>query len=670
MNFRKINKGLMVFGLAALYTINTFAAAVDVPSNHWAYSAIEDLKDRGIITYNSKNQFFPNNQMTFFEVAEIIANATGYVNVQLPTSNVDENFKKQIVENYNKQKPLLDTYSAKHSTWDKLYDQQVAYILGRYVKSEDREVELNKYMTTVNGVETRAIMTKQDLAVYIVRMLEKENTAVSSYVPGGFKDESLIKEANRPYMAYLKSVGIITPDAKGNCNPNTPVTKALAAKMVSDALKVKEQGLGQEAANSGSSSTIENATSQTVTLKKILTKSNTEYFLVVDKGTGSVYYSVKNTLKPIDMTGKEMSLTSLIPEQKLAITSELVNNTQYITSIKVVGDGNSSIGIGTNTGTGTSTDTAVNTVSGNLLEKVTNGIVRISSGENQTRVYILDNNATITLNGVYVESSALSAGDGVVVTVQNATITKVQATKGTGSITSTLGNGEITARQMVAEGYNITLKQGNSESVVFIPEKAIIKRNNKVKNLEDLRVGDQISLSKAGNTVTEVVATGEQSRNTGMIKEIHLAQPNRVVVKLDNGETVTYTLSGDTEIYDVNTRKYINVRELHLGQSIDLLLESKEVVSLDVVKSTNGVNYKGVIKYATRSSDYIEVLVEYDPISGQTGIYKRIEVPSSISIINSNNRQVNRNSLEEDMEIIITYKYLDDATPEKILIIG
>lgn len=658
----------MVFGLAALYTINTFAAAVDVPNNHWAYSAIEDLKDRGIITYNSKNQFFPNNQMTYFEVIEIIANATGYVNVQLPTSNVNENFKQQIIENYNKQKPLLDTYAAKHSTWDKLYDQQVAYILGRYVKSEDREVELNKYITTVSGVESRAIMTKQDLAVYIVRMLEKENTAVSSYVSGVFKDENLIKEANRPYMAYLKSVGLIKPDAKGNCNPNTPVTKALAAKMVSDALKVKEQGAGQEAANSGSSSVTENATSQTLTLKKILTKSNTESFLVVDKGTGSVYYSVKNTLKPIDMTGKEISLTSLVPEQKIAITSEIVNNTQYITSIKVVDSGNSSTGVGTNTGTGTAINNM--TITGTLLEKITNGIVRISTGDNQTRVYILDNNAAITLNGVNVDSSALFAGDGVVVAVENATITKVQATKGTGGTATTLGNGEITAKQMIADGYNITLKQGNSESVVFIPQKAMIKRNNKVKSLEDLRVGDKVSLTKTDNTVTEVIATGEQSRVEGMIKEIHLAQPNRVVVKLDNGETVTYTLSGDTEIYDVNTRKYINVRELHLGQSVDLLLESKEVVSLDVVKSTSGVNYKGVIKYATRSSDYIEVLVEYDPISGQTGIYKRIEVPSSLSIINSNNRQVNRNSLEEDMEIIITYKYLDDATPEKILIIG
>ena len=120
MNFRKINKSLIAFGLAALYTINTFAAtAVDVSSNHWAYTAIEDLKDRGIITYNRNNEFFPNNQMTYFEVAEILANATGYVNLQI-TTDVDETFKKQMIDNYNKQKPTLDAYASSNSGWDKI----------------------------------------------------------------------------------------------------------------------------------------------------------------------------------------------------------------------------------------------------------------------------------------------------------------------------------------------------------------------------------------------------------------------------------------------------------------------------------------------------------------------------------------------------------------------
>ena len=74
--------------------------------------------------------------------------------------------------------------------------------------------------------------------------------------------------------------------------------------------------------------------------------------------------------------------------------------------------------------------------------------------------------------------------------------------------------------------------------------------------------------------------------------------------------------------------------------------------------------------FRSRGNDCVDVLVDYDPISGQTGVYKRIEVPTSLNIVNSNNKQVNRNTLDEGMEIIITYKYLDDSSPEKILIIG
>ena len=159
MKFRKFNKSLLALGLATLYTVSTFAAtATDVTANHWAYAAITDLENRGIITYNSKGQFLPNNQMTFFEVADILAKATDYVNVDIAT-NIDETFKNQIINNYNAKKPILASYAAKYSTWDKLYDQQVAYLLGRGLISK---TDLDKFITTVNNKETRAIMTKQE----------------------------------------------------------------------------------------------------------------------------------------------------------------------------------------------------------------------------------------------------------------------------------------------------------------------------------------------------------------------------------------------------------------------------------------------------------------------------------------------------------------------------
>ena len=657
MKFRKFNKSLLALGIATLYTVSTFAAvATDVPANYWAYGAIADLENRGVITYNSKGQFFPNNQMTYFEVADILAKATGYVNVEIAT-NVDETFKNQIISNYNSQKSTLASYATKYSTWDKLYDQQVAYILGRGFISK---TDLDKFITTANNKETKAIMTKQDLAVYIVRILGKEKTAQANYVAGAFNDESLISATNRPYMAYLKSIGMLTPDAKGNSNPNTPVTKALCAKLVSDALKIKEAGT-----NSGQTNT---TAGETVTFKKMMSKNPSEQYIAVQKegDTKTIYYTVKNTLKAKDEAGNEISLSSLIAEQKITVTYELTNNTEYITSIKVAGSGNSNSN--NNDSSGSNNTVNVSTVAGTLLEKINNGIVRISLSDGQTRTYILDSNCSITLNGVTADSSALYAGDTVVVSVENATITKVQATKGTGTTVSTLSSGEITAKQVVLDGYNVTLKQGASEATVFIPETATIKRNNKIKNLEDLRIGDQISLTQTGTTISAVTATGEQSNVTGMIKEIHLAQPGRIVVNTGK-ETVTYRLSSETEIYDISARKFINLRDLHLGQEVELLLESKEVVSLDVVKSTSAVNYKGIIKNVSRGSDYIDVLIDYDPISGETQIYKRIEVPSSLSIIN-NNKEVNRNILDPGMEVVITYKYLDDFSPEKILIIG
>ncbi len=665
MKFRNFNKSLLALGLATLYTVSTFASvATDVSANHWAYTAITDLENRGIVTYNSKGQFFPNNQMTYFEVADILAKATGYVNVEIAT-NVDETFKNQIINNYNNQKSTLASYATKYSTWDKLYDQQVAYILGRGFISK---TDLDKFITKANNKETKAIMTKQDLAVYIVRILGKEKTAQADYVAGAFNDESLISATNRPYMAYLKSIGMITPDAKGNSNPNTPVTKALCAKMVSDALKIKEAGTDNNTNSGTNGGQTNNTSGETVTFKKMMSKNTSEQYIAVQKEGDSktIYYTVKNTLKAKDEAGNEISLSSLTAEQKITVTYELINNIEYITSIKIVGNGNSNSNSNANSGS----DTIVNasTVTGTLLERVSNGIVRISLSDGQTRTYILDSNCIITLNGVTADSSALNAGDTVVVSVANATITKVQATKGTGTTVGTLSSGEIIAKQVVLDGYNVTLKQGTSEATIFIPEKATIKRNNKIRNLEDLRIGDQISLTKTGTTVSAVTATGEQSSVTGMIKEIHLAQPGRVVVNTGK-ETVTYTLGTETEIYDINSRRYINLRDLHLGQEIDLLLESKEVVSLDVVKSTSAVNYKGIIKNVSRGSDYIDVLVDYDPISGQTQIYKRIEVPNSLSIIN-NNKEVNRNTLDIGMEVVITYKYLDDSSPEKILIIG
>ena len=665
MNFRKINRQLAIASVIALYTVNTFGAtppgtmpsaskvtAVDVNSNHWAYKDINYLKDKGIITYNKNNQFFPNNQMTYFEVAQILANATGYVNLQI-TPNVDETFKAQIIANYEKQKPIIDKYAAGKSGWDNIYTQELAYILGRgYIK----EADLNKFMTTATN---RAIMTKEDLSVYIVRVLGKEVTAKNTYKAGTFKDENLIKQENRPHMAYLHTLGFVNPDAKGNCNPHTKVTKALAAKMVADAVKYKEaQNPGAD--NSGTTDNQNEV--KNVTFKKVLPKNNEENYLCVSDGTQDTYYSVKNTIKVKDINGKEYSINSLKEGQKLQVTCNFTNNTNYITAINLLEAGADNSGV-------TTPEVELVTVKGKLAEMVENGIVRVLTSTGETKVYMIDGDTDIILDGKMVTSSDLGIGDVVELKVDNAIVKEIKATKASGSTSdNNLNNGEIVSKKIVEDGIEITVKKGSSEVKLYVPEDASIKRNDRIKSIEDLRIGDEVLITKNDTEVTAIIAKGEQSKAEGIIKEIHLAQTSKLIAKLEDGTEVTYIVNPDTEIYDINEKEYLSIRDLHLGQEVELLFDSKELIGIDVVEGANSISYKGTIKYVTTTDDYMDVIVDYDPITGETASYKRVALPLSVPVYDINNKKVNRNTLDDDMEVIIFYEYLDDAAPQKVII--
>ena len=667
MNFRKINKQLAIAGIIALYTVNTFAAtpagtmpsptnkvvASDVPTNHWAYKDINYLKEKGIITFNKNNQFYPNHIMTYFEVSQMIANATGYVNLQI-TPNVDEKTKADIIKNYQKQKPIIDKYAAGKSGWDTIYTQEVAYVLGRgYIKESD----LNEFMTSATK---RAEMTKEELASCIVRVVGEEVTAKNTYKPGAFKDENLVKEENRPHMAYLKTLGFINPDAKGNCNPKTKVSKSLAAKMIADAVRYKESK------NEGADESTNQSGVKNVTFKKILPKNNIEHHLLVNDGKQDTYYSIKNTIKPTDINGKEVSIDDLKEGQKLQIKYSFVNNTNYIDEIKLL---EASTETDENIPGVTTPEVELVTVKGKLTEEVSNGIVRVLTGTGETKVYMLDSDATITLNGEKVSSKDLGVGDALELKVDNATVKEIKATKnGNTTVDENINNGEILAKKIAQDGIEITIKKGASETTVFVPAEADIKRNNKIKNIEDLRIGDQILITKKDEEVTGVVATGEQSKADGIIREIHLAETNKVIAKLENGDTVTYIVNKDTEIYDINSKRYIGIRDLHLGQEVELLFDSKELVGIDIVKGANSISYKGTVKRISTSEDYMDVIVDYDPITEEANSYKRIWLPISVPVYDINNKKINHNEIDEDMEVIIFYEYLDDAAPQKVII--
>ena len=668
MNFRRLSNYICALGLAATCTFTTLGATLtDVTSAHWAYTSIVDLEERGVMALTSTGQFFPNQLMDYFEMADVLAKATGYVDIDVDKT-ISESEKALIKANYEKQKPTLTAYAAKYSTWNSAYNQQIAYLLGKgYITTAD----LDQFIAKANDKEVKNVVTKEQLSVFVVRLLQKEKTAISSYTSTGFKDESSIKESNRPHMAYLKSIGIVTADALGNANGSMKVSKALCAKMISSALAEKEKN---EAAQNEQAASL-------VTITKVLTKNASEYYMCLKDSKGDAkYYSIKTSTKILDAAGKEVAITKVPVDSQAKVVIQTQNGVDYITSIQLVassqgsntndstGSGSTNNGTNDNTNSGntnTENSTQAVSVSGNLLEKVSNGILRLNLADGTAKSYVLGENCSITLNGNTASAESLVVGDVLTLTVQNNAVTKIVATTGTGNVSST---GKLAGKKLSGAGYALTLTQNGATSIVTVPDAATITRNQKSAEIRDIRIGDTLKVTKKNGVVTSVEATGVRSVVSGTIQEIHMAQTSKVIINVNN-EAKTYILGSDVEMYNNYYKEFITVRDLHLGQEVTLALDSEEVVALDVENTSTSVNLKGVITNTGKNNTTIDVLVDYDYITGESKVYKRITLDSETAIT-LNGKTQNRNVLKEGMEIVITYKYLDDKVPQKILVIS
>lgn len=666
MKIKKLCRNLLAAGMLVIYTSSVFGATItDVATSHWAYSSIQDVESRGVMSLNSKGQFFPNNTMSYFEVADVLAKATGYVDVGV-TSNVDETFKKQIQSNYEAQKATLQAYQTKYSTWDSLYNQQIAYLLGRGYLNKS---ELDNFITTTNGKESKTVMTKQELAVFIVRLLQKEETAKSTYKSTGYADETQIDEDKRPHVAYLKSIGLIA--GSGNFEPNTQITRALCAKLFSGALAYKDTQ-SAAATTSTSTNTTAAATNNTfsATVKKILTKNaNGEYYVLLDKSTSSSWYIVKDGLKVTDLAGGTMSIASVPLESTVQVTVKDENGTAYVQTMQIKAASSTTSSEATSSTTTTDTTTSTMQTITATITDVNAGIIRLTQADGTIKAYVLDSNCVILANGVTCTVEDLQVGSMVLATVQNSSALKIQVVStGTSNTASAVTNGEVTARQASVSGYTISIKNGSTTNKVDVPSTASIVRNGKAIEADGIRIGDTIQVTKTGGVVTSVTATGTSTTVEGTVTGILLSQNPEITIRVGT-ETVTYAVGNTSDVYDYNKKDYIGFRDIHLGQNVQIILDSKEVKVIDVKKDENSsVSCKATIQNISSNTSYMDVIIDYDPLSGGTRIAKRVQLSDDIDVT-LNGKTKKLSTLEEDMNIIIVYKYLDDSVPEKIIII-
>ena len=649
------SKLLLALGMAGVMSVNVFAAVTfkDVPNTHWAYPAVSYMQEKGYMTRNSSGEFLPASEVTYFELAEVLAKATGYQD-EAVVKDMDPTLKQQIAKNYEVQKPVLKTYMDKYKAWETRCNEEIAYLIGRgYLKKD----ELSKFMTkTADGKEVKNIVTKQDLAALLVRVIGKEKTAQESYTgKTPFTDHNLIKEENRPAVAYLNKNGLLNGDDKGNMGANTKVTRALCAQMTYSALQFKEK-LEPPTKPSTPNDTVKPTGEVTLEgrVDRVIEKdiaTGSKYVVLEINGSTKFYTATKET-QVVDRDNRPLSLADVTENAKVKAIMTQKEGAEVLAKIQILSPVEQA-------------KPEATTYKGTIENIGRSGSISVlTSGKTVT--YKVEQDCKIVYQGETLAFEDLRVGDTVQIEVKDLGVTHIKVLQREEAVQEKV-EVEFLKSVRKPEGYKVTIREQNKEKEVFVSEDAKVTRNGKSVELSDLRIGDQLTMQMEGREIVAIEATATTESFIGTVDSIVLSQNPQLVV-LSKGEKKTVNITNNTELYNASQRVDTVLREIQLGSKVEVLTESKEAISVVIKDAPSQITYKGIVENVGQGAKYIDVLVEYDAMTGETMTVKRINVPSQVEIIVDDEKGY-RNQIKEDMEVLITFNYGEEMYPESIEVI-
>lgn len=170
----------------------------DIETVTWAKPYIEKLYNAGVVNGDGNGLFYPERNVTREE----------FVKMLLLSFDISSDGA-----------PSVEFNDVEKGSW---YEEYVstAYSLG-----------------IVNGISSSEFgsgrfITRQDMAVMIVRCLEHKGISLDAISEGTFADEDAIYGYALDAVKKLKSAGILNGDTKGNFNPASYATRAEVAKVL------------------------------------------------------------------------------------------------------------------------------------------------------------------------------------------------------------------------------------------------------------------------------------------------------------------------------------------------------------------------------------------------------------------------------------------------------
>lgn len=631
MNFKKVIKTTAMSTVAtAMLSTSVFASTFrDVPTSHWAYSPIDRVSNEGLMVGDMSGNFRPDSYIDRFETSKVLARMLGYTATGASASN-----QKYFDDAYNKNKALLNQYDTKFNKWDSTANREIAFLLEKGVLTTN---DLNQFVViSTTGIETLSVLTKEDIAVYLVREIGESDKANNFTYTNPFADDSKIDSSKKKSVYYLRSIGIVNGDTNNNYNPKAPVTRAQMATL----LDKTESYINV--------SPVEPAV-QTITT-------------VV--GTIDVYYDSLNTLQIKSTTGQTGiyvigDTASITVDGYLRTRSDLKSGMNVV---GVVSDGKTLVDIKATTNSNNNNNNSNNNNNNNnnndsntnngIVNSIT-GTVAIADSTNKTisiqtktispkgeistltNTYNVTPNTSITRDGKSVSLSNVVAGDIITCDVNGQYISNIKL-----ELKDQLIEGTVTEKgtdSATNRPYYVVKPTNSTETVtIFVGPNSTIRRTSTSNvNWNVVKIGDKVSATTTFGVINELSASGVRSTATGYIDEILLSRENGYVVLTDKD-------GADPEKYYFNADN-MDFYGVKLDSKIKVTLDSSEIVSYYVQveptrKPTSGIVqeiYRDRISITDNNDKLQNVYYNENTkyINSQTGAFTTIGTIESDDVI-------------------------------------
>lgn len=546
-----MNKKLICGILSALLLCTTVLPSVaatfpDVTEDSfgWALEAVEEMVEDGIIKGYTDNTFKPERTVTKMESLVLSARILGYTAKEMaPFAEFAGEYYADVLESY-----------------DIVYKDEVAFLLYKDIISEK---ELAYY---IGGENANQGMKRYEVAKLLTRVMGAEKEIDAGASTSEYDDSADIPADAKPYVRFVTDAGIMNGMGDGTFGPLGEVNRAQIATLL-----YRVRGLLKETYTVG-------------TVKAVDT--NLESFTVVDSDGEEEKFVIPYE---IDLLIKQDGYREDFGNLSLGADIIVTARDGVLYAVDALSNEPDQIFVG-----GIS---AVNTKDG----KSTIGVFPISD-TNDVTTYPIAADCAITYEGNPAKVSDLKRLQGVTLQIREGQVVVIEAKDRERTIKGTIE--EIGLEPGLS--FSIVLSDGTTEKYE-VADSATATRNKKTAKLNEILVGDKVTVVLRYERIYTVTATSTKSTEKGTIEEIRIAtMPS---IKIRSGNNVTeFSLSRDCS-YTVDG-KTATIYDLRLGANITANVESETVTSLTSTAPSTNTATMGTIEAVNTAYGFITITTE------------------------------------------------------------